>query len=292
MNFKDLLQEHNVRTAPLGHDHTRPGWINIDCPWCSRDSHKFYMGYNLKNGCLNCWYCGHQQLSKTIAELLGIDHGKAIALTKGLDKGRVVPETKKMGKLILPNGIEDINSSVFIEYLHSRGFTKTKTERLWKVKQMGILAGRLSWRLFIPIHLHGEIISWTTRSISDQHKHRYISASPGEEAIPHKNLLYGEDFCRHVCLVLEGPLDVWRFGRGAVGTFGTVVSPAQVSRIAKYPVRAVCFDNEFKAQQQADKLIDDLSIFPGQTYKIELDAKDPGEATRKEIKKVKDFLRI
>lgn len=291
MNFKDILQEHNIRIAPPGHDHYRPGWINIDCPWCSRDSHKFYMGYNVQSAYVNCWYCGHHPLNKTLAELLGISLKQTVALTKGLDKGKRPERVPHRGKLVLPPGLCDLTKP-FRKYLKGRDFLPGEIERLWKIQGLNLRALRLKFRIFIPIHLHGEVVSWTTRSIGNSKKGRYISASPDKEAVDHKTLLYGEDYCRHVCLVLEGPLDTWRFGPGSIATFGTVVSPGQIARIAKYPVRAVCFDNEFKAQQQADKLVDDLSVFPGQTYKINLDSSDPGEATAKEIRKVKRFLNL
>ena len=38
-----------------------------------------------------------------------------------------------------------------------------------KIFGIGI-APRLQWRIWIPIHYHGEIVSWTTRSLSDNIK--------------------------------------------------------------------------------------------------------------------------
>ena len=79
---------------------------------------------------------------------------------------------------------------------------------------------RLPWRLFIPIHSHGRPISWTTRSIGTKDKKKYITASPAEEAAPHKQTLYGLDYCRHTVIVVEGPLDAWNIGPGAAATYG------------------------------------------------------------------------
>jgi len=62
-----------------------------------------------------------------------------------------------------------------------------------------------------PSDYKGRIVSWTTRSISNQGK-RYINASEREESVSMKTLLYNEDYARHCVIVTEGPGDVWRIG--------------------------------------------------------------------------------
>ena len=148
---------------------------------------------------------------------------------------------------------------------------------------------RLPWRLFIPFHIHGEVVSWTTRSIG-QNGLRYVSASSDQEKVNHKSILYGEDFCRHAVIVHEGPFDVWRTGPGAVATCGTGFSRSQLLRLSNYPVRVICFDNEKQAQQRATELCDLLEPFPGETIQVTLDAKDAAEASDKEINQLRRFL--
>ena len=82
---------------------------------------------------------------------------------------------------------------------------------------------------------------------------------------------------------MEGPTDCWKIGAGAVCTFGLAWTPAQLARIASYPTRVICFDNEEEAQKQARVLCAELEPFPGRTINVCLEAKDPGSAQKEEI---------
>jgi hypothetical protein len=54
--------------------------------------------------------------------------------------------------------------------------------------------------------------------------------------------------------------------------------------------RVIVFDNSVQAQLRADKLAEQLMVFPGETYTINLDSADPGEATEREIKQLRKFV--
>jgi len=195
------------------------------------------------------------------------------------------------GKLEMPRGVAPLQYAHH-NYLRGRKFKVKKLERLWEIKGIGI-AAELSWRIFIPIFYNGTMVSWTTRSIVDKHKDRYVSASPKQESIDHKELLYGEDYCRHSVVLCEGPTDVWRIGPGAVCSFGTTYSRSQVLKLSQYPVRVICYDDEPEAQHRADELCNLLAPFDGDTFKVTLNAKDPGEALEEEIEELRQrFLEV
>jgi len=285
MKFKEILSQLNIPTAPEGHHHARPDWINLDCPYCGRDSQKWHLGYSIEGGFLNCWQCGGHNLINTLMEITHLPYYQIKKLVSDLEPSFIKRE-KPTGKLIMPSGIKHL-SSIHKKYLHSRGFNWRKIQCIWQIKGIGI-APNLQWRIFIPIIYHSQIVSWTTRSISKKENiTRYISASEEEESMPHHELLYGEDFARGAVIVTEGVFDVWRIGVGAVCTFSTGYSQEQLERIVKYPTRAICFDNEKEAQKRARKLVNDLSVFPGDTYNIILDNKDPAEESRKNIKQLR-----
>lgn len=285
MNFKEILQEYNVPIGSASHYHVREGWIQFDCPYCSLDTQGWYMGYSIEGNFLNCWRCGKHPLVNTVALLTKLSYNEAKKLLDNLET-ESFEKPKPSGKLVIPAGVKKLHSA-HIQYLYDRGFDWRKIKHLWKIQGIGI-ASRLSWRIWIPIHYHGEVVSWTTRSISDNPViTRYISAGENEESIPHKELLYGEDFARHAIIVNEGIFDAWKIGPGAVSTFGSGYSSKQLERIAKYPVRAICFDNEPEAQKRARTLADDLSVFSGETYNVVLDKKDAAEESDKNIERLR-----
>lgn len=172
------------------------------------------------------------------------------------------------------------------DYIRSRNLNPKTIVKLWGVEGIG-MAPRLSWRIFIPIHFGNQIVSWTTRSIGKGGR-RYWSASEEEEAIPHKTILYGEQYVRHSIVIVEGPLDVWAIGPGTVGTCGTGWSKEQLARASKYPIRAICFDAESEAQKRAERLCRELSVFPGETFNILLETgDDPSSAKKKEVQSIR-----
>lgn len=282
MNLPELLHSYGIPTAPTGHHHVSRGWIGFDCPWCSPSSGRFRMGWRAGAYC-HCWTCGSKPLVDTLQELLRLPFRECLTFAKKLTAA-VTDDYKPVGAsgiVRMPQGRGNM-SPIHRRYLRRRGFKPSELERLWELKGIGI-SMRLAWRILIPIRYQGEVVSWTTRAISDKAEVRYISARPEEEKVCHKTLLYGEHYCRHAVIVCEGPADVWRVGPGAVATFGTSYSREQVLRISKYPVRAIAYDNEPLAQRQAEQLCKDLSVFPGQTYRVELNAADPGEAGKREV---------
>ena len=290
MKFIELLYEFDIPRAPEGHHHHTHGWVQIDCPFCSKDSHHWRMGYNISGGYINCWSCGTHSLASVLHEYTNLPFHKIKALLDQLDDIIIQPIRKENieGMLGIPSCVGNLRD-IHIRYLSTRGFDYKEIQRLWQVKGISI-AGRLKWRLFIPVLHQNRVVSWTTRAIGKA-SCKYISAEPNEELIPHKNILYGGDYICHCAIITEGPLDVWAIGPGAVATFGTAYTQQQILQLIKVPRRIVCYDNEVEAQKQAQKLCDALGSFEGETINVVLDAKDPGEAKHKELKKLRKFLK-
>lgn len=286
MNFTELLEQYHVPYKTEGHHHCRPGWVQIDCPFCGQDSQKFHMGYSLAYHYINCWSCGAHSVPSVLVELLHITYREARKLLQEVIPERVREQVQTRGDFHPPYGVGMLQDP-HKRYLRGRGFKPAKIQELWQVRGIS-LAPRLQWRLYIPITYRGKDVSWTTRSISKQPDvPRYLSASTQEESIPHKSLLYGEDYARHAIVVCEGPIDVWAIGPGAVATFGLSVTNEQIERMSKYPVRAICMDDNHKAQKVAKRLVNTLSNFPGDTFNVQLNAKDAAEASKQEINQLR-----
>ncbi len=300
MTFLEILDDLGVEYFGVGQDkHARPNWVQLECPFCGKGSGKNHMGYSLEKNYLACWKCGGHSLLSTLIELTGKETHECRKLLDGVERFQVKDSTKtRRGTLIAPKGLESL-SKAHLDYLFDRGFDADRI-KLWDLQGLGIGAHvktaerkvRLDWRIFIPIKLRGEMVSWTTRTISKTAQPRYISAPAEAELINHKELLFGEDFCRYAVCCCEGPFDAMRIGSGAVATCGTAYTTAQVKRLASYPVRGICFDSEPEAQKRAKRLLTDLQGFSGETFNFVLDSKDPGEATDKEIRAIRKTLAL
>lgn len=248
------------------------------------------MGYREAYGYVNCWKCGKHSLPETLVALADISVAQAKRLASGIKVfGRRDLGDRSKGTLTLPSGLEKL-SRRHKEYLRSRDFKPKQLIKLWKIQ--GIRHHpKLSWRIFIPCHFHAEIVTWTARSIRPDHPLRYMSAPAEHEGRRRNEILYGEDYIRHTIIICEGATDVWRIGPGAVATLGLSYSATQLERMAQYNSRIVCFDSSSDAQRRANKLANDLMTLPGETYNVQLDAEDPGSASKKEINQLrKAFL--
>ncbi len=290
MDFESLLTEAGIESRSEGDHHCRPGWLQLRCPYCSDGmGESFHLGYNINRHYLNCWRCGKHSLPGTLCKLLGISSTRAQVLLEDIDVPVFTGVERVRGTLKIPKELGPLLRCHRL-YLKGRGFDPNELEEVWGIGGIG-MRGPLKWRVFIPIHYRGETVSWTTRSTADNATVRYIAADAADEAIPGKNLLYGEDFVSgHSIIIHEGPTDVWRTGPGACCTFGTAYTRKQIARIVKYKRRIICFDSETQAQRQAQRLCDLLEPFPGETLNVVLDAKDAGVASKREIKQLRTLL--
>ncbi len=288
-----LFETHGVDVARAGaNKHVRPGWLGIDCPFCGSQG-KYHMGVNVHYLNAHCWGCGGRPLYELVKAL---DRGIPWAAVRDLKERRGVTSRKfdnatKGGKYKPPVGLTDILSARHRQMLLDRGIDcdAPDFDRLWGLRSIDYTGGQYKFRMFIPITLGFETVSYTTRS--SHGGLRYLSARPEDEKVPHKRLLFGEDHVRDTILVFEGPLDVVAIGPGSTATFGTEFTPAQVARISRYPKRYICYDNEPHAQRQANELANQLRVLPGKTWVCRLErAKDPGSAGDKERAQLRKLI--
>lgn len=284
MTIEELLLTLGVSYLLEGHHHCRPGWAQLDCPVCSPGSGSYRLGIHLGSGAANCWSCGHLNTTHVLALVADQPHAQLREALRGVIRTRQ-EGLRPRGKLTLPDRLGPLRKP-HLRYLERRGFDPDLLTRLWGLQGTDIHP-RLPWRIFIPIHHEGRVVSWTTRGLTDREP-RYINARPTEEALPAKSVLFGEDYCRHAVVITEGPFDAMRVGPGAVATLGLATTDAQVLRMCKYPRRIVCFDNSPQAQARATALCRSLQCFPGRTWNVVLDAKDPGEAPEREIRLLRE----
>lgn len=284
MTIQEILQEYRVPHIEQGHHHCTPRFVQVDCPFCSPGTQRWRLGISKVGLFTNCWSCGPHKLYDVLLELLNIPRDRVVLLLKGLDPGWVKDDREVKGQLRIPTGVGDL-LPVHRRYLGSRGFNADELKQLWGIKGIG-LATRLAWRIFIPITLNHKVVSWSTRSVSEDTV-RYVTARKEEEAYPFRKLLYGEEYCRNSIIVHEGPFDVWRTGPGATCIWGLEWTRAQVLRMSKYPVRVICFDNEPEAQRRAKQLCSELEVMDGSTFNVVLSGKDAASSPLREIQELR-----
>jgi hypothetical protein len=285
MNIRDFLRQRNVPLKEHGeHQHATAGWINVDCPSCSPRSGRYRLGINLSYLYASCWSCGPKKLLDVLVDITGMSRKEMAGNFGQLDR-TVSRREEHRGTLKMPKGVGPMLPA-HLKYLRRRYFSPDELSRVWGVQGIGKDAA-LPWRLFIPIHFRGEVVSWTTRSLSDQHERRYWSAAPDQEAIPHKRVLYGVDYVRHTAIVVEGPTDVWRIGPGAVCTFGTSFTQSQLALLSGLVRVVVCFDTEPAAQRQAQRLASTIAPSVSEVFLVTLPAADPGSASEANVARLR-----
>jgi DNA primase len=180
------------------------------------------------------------------------------------------------------------------DYLESRGFEPERLEREWGLLGTGAI-GSYKWRIIIPIYFQGALVSYTSRDVTGRAELKYKACPQAEEVVKHKKTIYGLDRASAgTVIVVEGPPDVWRLGPGAVALYGTAFTPTQVGLLKEFERRFIFFDSgEVEAANQAQKLADLLSVFPGVTEVLDLgEEMDPADLTYKEALAIrKEFLR-
>lgn len=284
MELLEFLQKYGIETAPEGHHHRSRGWVSIDCPYCTPESRRFRLGINERFFTTNCYSCGRQKPSHVLREITRAPWKEILSVIKdnvGNAPADYVPQVK--GKLELPEGTGEMLKQ-HTNYLKKRKFQNIgKLTKLWELKGIGISPTH-PWRILIPIHHRGEIVSWTTRAIDDTVEPRYLAAKPSQEKIHSRDLLYGLDYCRHTIALVEGPLDVIAGGPGCACALGTSISPKQLSLISTFPRRVICLDAERSGQKVAQSLVDQLSCFEGETINVVLQTgKDLSRADKSEV---------
>jgi hypothetical protein len=291
MNITDVLERGNIPFKRDGeHHHAHHGWVQVDCPWCGRNSGKFHLGIALGNYRCSCWRCGAHRLIDVLTELTGADHKTCRAVINGLEvRFADVWPKPRTGTLQLPKGVGHL-LPIHEQYLRNRGFDPVELAERWHLQGIGGTGEPCSWSIFIPIEFHGSVVSWTTRKINEKAHRRYYTAQPEQEHVAANGLLFGEDLCRHGAIVTEGPFDAMRIGPGATATMGTHVSQAQVNRISRYSRRIICFDAEPEAQKRAKQLCNALCVFPGLTHNVVLDSKDAADADSRELRQLRELL--
>lgn len=281
-----FARDYQLSISPSGHKHHRAGWINIPCPYCRGAG--YHLGLPIGKPFGTCYKCGPRGMLDIIQHLLRVAPAQAWSILEKYSTGAVYTEDEREDReaptlLSLPEGAGRLRRP-HLKYLVDRGFRDPDAlAEDWNLLATGH-TGPYKFRIIAPIYYRGKMVSFQGRDITGKSELKYKACPQDKEVIPHKHLLYGYDkIPSHSIIVVEGIVDVWKLGPGAVCTFGVKWTLEQLNKIKEFPRRFIMFDsNEEEAQAQAEKLAASLSAFSGTTEIVELEEGDAGDLSMKE----------
>jgi hypothetical protein len=292
MDIIQLYEDYNIPTAPTGHKHSRPGWVNVECPFCVIEHPGYHLGATLNGEIFYCWKCGIHWPDESISKLLSITRYEANRLIKeysGTSISQVVEKVKIQPTIQqLPSDILPLLPAHKSYLQNERNFDAEKIEKLWNLVSTGPVSilGKTNYghRILAPIFWEKQRVTFQARDVTGKHPKKYLACPENYEIIKHKHIIYKHpNFHESTAICTEGITDVWRFGTSTVATFGIEYTNQQVRVLSQLYTRiGVCFDgNEITAQRQADKLISDLRFRKVDSFRIDITG-DPGGLPQEE----------
>lgn len=287
-----FVRDFSLSIAESHNKHYRDGWANLACPFCFSDEGKHHLGYNITDDYWNCYRCGWHNHIEVIHELLRVSWPEAERISKQYG-GRPTTTNKtdqqpKPSRIDWPTGCGPLTDR-HRDYLISRNYDPDEIESIWKIRGTGPI-GPYKFRIIAPIFQQDRMVSYQGRDITDKAAAKYKACPADAELIPHKQTLYGLDQAdSHTVAVVEGIMDVWRLGPGAVATFGTQWTWPQVRLLTRFPRVVIMFDaGEEEAKKKAEQLASALAGLGGA---VEM-AKLPGDGDPDNLSKAEalDFM--
>jgi len=274
-NAISFLRDFNIPHT-TEHHHCSANRVQVHCPFCA-GSKNYHLGIHLKNAHGNCWRCGSHSIFEIVSKLVHCSKKETkkilasyanVSDVKITNKSRRTKTIYNKAEFKKPGILTKLTNKHKI-YLNSRNFDYKELEDVWGIRSIGPI-GEYRHRIFIPITYMNDIVSFQGRSTIKNATLRYKTCAPENEAIHHKNIIYGNDLVPgDTIVVVEGVTDAWRLGPGAVSVFGTSYTQDQVLRLGMYSNIYIMFDNdEPNAQIQAKKLGEELAFMKNTNVKI------------------------
>jgi hypothetical protein len=294
MNIVQLFQDFNIPHYTEGYKWCRPGWVNIECPFCTGNPGP-HMGFNLEQVHCFCWRCGWHPTIITISKLIHVNEFETEKIVKRY--GHIISHTKqkntapKEKEFKFPSAVHELKQN-HKQYLLNRNFDPDYLESEWNLLATGPISLlhvdkkliNYKHRIIIPFIWNNNIVSFDSRDITGHATNKYQACPEQYEVITHKSILYGKQECwKSTGIGVEGPTDVWRFGPLSCAVSGIQFTSAQVRLIAKtFKCFAVCFDGgESQAKTQANKLVSELKFRGVDAFRVDIEG-DPGDMQQSE----------
>jgi len=301
MNLIEFLQEYDLEYWESG-ENVSPGWINIQCPFPECDDDKNHLGIKIKDLRVNCWKCGGHSIINLIRQIAecSFQEAKEILKSLGADDTYQPPinvdnTSSAFSEMVsLPRESSTNFPSMHIEYLRNRGFKTRNLIRKYKLQAVHNI-GKYKFRIIIPIYMNKKLVCFTSRDITGQQEPPYRHGGPGEVIISAKKVIYNYDSVKSGgdAFLVEGPIDAWKLGDGAMSILGAKHSEQQVKLIMRKKINRlfIFFDSDKTGKKDSKKL---GKIMAPLVRKVEIltlkDKNDPGQLTFAEADSIKAGL--
>lgn len=289
--------ENSIEFATEGRKHCTKDSVQIVCPFCS-GTFGYHLGYSLVYGIYNCWRCGRHSKTKVIKALLNVPWHIAKQIekkyTRGARRNFNVQSSNSIYQTNLPPGTQSLsNLPRHIEYLKGRRYAANALGRDWNVQGVNHLGLGYKNRVIVPIAFDGRIVSFQGRDITGKQEAKYKACPKDQEAIHHKELLYGMDDVNTSSVILcEGILDVWRMGLGSVCTFGVSFTQKQLLLLSQFDFVNIMYDMDEAGRSAAKKLEYSLTALGTECRILDYDAHDPDSLKAREVRLLKEKMNL
>lgn len=222
----NFLQNHNIHYVESGNnvvfDH-----VNIKCPYCGVSDPSEHLGIHLFNGKFCCWrdatHSGNfVKLLKKILDCSWVEAKRIAGIKTVLLSGSIFDnlfqqseeyKQQTKGVLFKKEFREIENTGVtnkFWRYLEYRGY-KNIDNIIKKYNLKCCLFGEFSNRIIFPIYHNKKLVSWTSRSISENTYLKYMDLKKENSIKYVKNCIYNSDTNgenKENLYIVEGVFDV------------------------------------------------------------------------------------
>lgn len=293
-DVKAFLDEYDISYKTSGKN-IGSMWIGLaECPFCGVGGNHF--GVNLQSKSAHCWGCGeHPNALKWVQQVLDISYSEAcIIINRYSTETENLVEIRQTGnKVVLPTNMIEVNYKG-LEYLESRGFGQDTIDK-YKLRQclafskvvIGDQKSDFSWRIFIPIYMRRELVSYTARDYTGQREPRYKHPFLEACKIPASSTIYNMDTVKDKCIILEGPTDVWRMGDECISLQGIKYTKEQIRYLSEMKLKKAVVMFDAGKEEEATELAKTLSLFVRKVLVASLPFGDPAELPSSEAVKIK-----
>jgi DNA primase len=299
MDFEDFdiisfLEDRDIEYRTEGKNVTND-WVEIECPFCGGDPSQHF-GINLSSGLGHCWICGEKSNPiKLVREIDGGSWAESELVVNEFSQDilaqiKEAPKpTKHASKIVWPKHATKEIPTLHRKYLEGRNFDADLLTEKYKLRFVNNM-GDWKFRVIIPVIQNSRVVSFTSRDVTNQAEVPYKHLADPKSVVPIKHTLYNLDSVRGTAVLVEGVMDAWRIGDGAVASFGTQLTKNQIAILARLKTLFVLFDSD--ATGKAEKLAEELATNVPNVEIIELSDGDPAELTQNDIRSLRMDLKL